>query len=161
MVIQDLCIWFLADHVEEWNQKQSSQAFSICGDIIQKIVKYGHKRAFLRNIVSNGIHIWQYKCITGGYIDMFGIQKPQDQSNHCRHIYLKQFSHLSPNDTVDMKLNFFTLILSFRVNGKKFIEHCKVVASNYKAVVSISRINTQLQLINYHHVWSDLDEVCR
>lgn len=179
-LILHICLNYFNPCKDEWDIVHWD--LIVKGTKISRKTSFGYKSAFLKNVVSSGIHIWNFKLIQPGYRDLIGIEPVKlkmetrydlsvwkerrktyfrgfsssvNNSGDCLCIQSRKFPccYVKCNDVIKMKLNFDTLTLLFFKNDV-FVDQQKVHAANYKAGVSLSDKNVRIELIHYQHVYT-------
>ena len=164
-IIIQWCLIFFNQTVDNWNPYQVHSAMVINGLKLKRTTSWGYRAAFLTNIVATGVHVWKFKFIEIGYFDCIGIESINSLMllNHgldtClkkkkRHNYFCTFGYkdTTANDIVDMRVDFGTCLLTF-MKQDVIIFQVKIQPGKYKAAVSLSYSNVEIELLAYQHFY--------
>ena len=187
-MIKYLCLIFLNQNKDTFDNINTHDhaTINIHGNCVKKRARstiwnfMDMANSYLDNIVSKGIHIWQFQCNKPHQFDQIGIRnidkkellRVQGQFNQISHddstIIGYAFllgGHITPfnirygqecrkDGIVEMKLDFNDLSLNFKIRGVDFGKAFDIRQGRYRAVVGfLDDYNERnVKLISYQHI---------
>ena len=164
MVCHLCLIYFNA--VDNWSATYCPQNVEICGAIVKKLNR-GWESVFLQNIVSSGIHVWNFKIkqcfgVDIGIVPNFQLTHQEFRCLHFmrgKNVYYHRFgitdlyTIIKRCDVVKMQLNFKEKTVRFYKNdievGTQYIDVCK-----FRAGITLRGIDDEIELISYQHTFT-------
>ena len=176
-MIKYLCLIYLNQNRDEFDPKNTNEKIKIDGLTITALGT-NTIATYLRNVVSEGCHIWRFKC--GSKSDWTIGDKIGIISNHAPIAldhYFQQFGVQSYgfavagkliggsaygrrceiDDVIEMSVNFNDLTLSYKINDCDYGKAFDIEAGEYRATISLfapiwSHPNSCYTLISYQHI---------
>ena len=185
-MIKYLCLVFFNQNKDGFDIKHTHSEIKIDGNHVRMIdeedippeTEAKMMNSYLENIVSDGIHIWKFKCKKSGYYDKIGIRNIESESlpledkfyvaisGHSFQAYEFAGDYFSDaddkiieqpenNDIVEMKLDFNELSLKLFIEGVHFDE-CDIKHGHYRAAIGfypyLASWAHEIKLISYQHI---------
>ena len=152
------CMVFFNPNVDEWDPKQVHPSIKVKQLNVKRLNSWGYKSAHLFNVVSSGIHVWKFRFVKCGYFDCIGLRPAKLKMSTGRgldyfedgHFHMFGSEDVQVNDIIDMRINFIQLMLTFAKNDV-IIAHQKIQRGEFRAAVSLSCANAEIELLAYQH----------
>ena len=173
-MIKYLCLIYLNQNKDTFDANNTHKMITIDGDKIKSnTVKL--QTSYMKNIISSGIHIWKFKCISTKTSTWIGITKCMklkknmlyldydktdqigyafssygmiDYEPHCREPYM---SGWVDGDIIEMKVDFNTRELSCKVNDQDRSKTFYINDDKYKAAITLHGFDVSFELLCYQH----------
>ena len=152
----------------KWHKMEASQSEQSIQRIKSRINSSVAYTSYLKNVVSNGIHIWRFKLKNPEDCDKIEIRNMLDE--HCGTDY---FAFLSDSrlitkkagmlywtrcwpwlgNIVEMRVDFNLFTLSFKVNDNDYGVAIDIVPGKYRACISMCSDKSRYILESYQKIY--------